>query len=235
MHWRYLLYLIRHKWFVFIEGLRLRVPLWRLIVHDWTKFLPDEWVPYARYFYGPKADAGYHIFDGKQLVPKMEPPQSVRDAFDRAWNFHQKRNPHHWQYWLLANDNPRPNFLFQSHDGGVTHVTINRASDGRPAALLWDVDLEWDFPADVQRELKLELMRVPQALPMPDADAREMLADWRGAGRALGKPDTLAWYTANKDNINLHLETREWIEAELAFQAESDRQEERLRNRGVIT
>jgi len=51
---------------------------------------------------------------------------------------------------------------------------------------------------------------------MPDADRKEMLADWRGAGRALGKPDTWAWYEAEKrDSIFLHPKTREWVEAEL--------------------
>jgi hypothetical protein len=56
-----------------------------------------------------------------------------------------------------------------------------------------------------------------EALPMPDVYRREMLADWIGAGKALGKPDTLAWYTANKDKMRLHPETRTWIEYRLKF------------------
>lgn len=52
-------------------------------------------------------------------------------------------------------------------------------------------------------------------IPMPDKYRREMLADWRGAGRALGKPDTGAWYRANADKMRLHDDTRRWIEAQL--------------------
>jgi hypothetical protein len=28
----------------------------------------------------------------------------AKAAFDRAWNHHQKCQPHHWQYWLLTMD-----------------------------------------------------------------------------------------------------------------------------------
>jgi len=51
--------------------------------------------------------------------------------------------------------------------------------------------------------------------PMTDKYRREMLADWRGAGKAQGKPDTKAWYEANKDRIKLHPETRQWVEEQL--------------------
>jgi hypothetical protein len=51
---------------------------------------------------------------------------------------------------------------------------------------------------------------------MTDGCRREMLADWRGAGLAQGKPDTRAWYEANKGRMQLHPETRAWIESALA-------------------
>ncbi|HML21819.1 MAG TPA: DUF5662 family protein [Aggregatilinea sp.] len=52
-------------------------------------------------------------------------------------------------------------------------------------------------------------------LPMPEKYRREMLADWKGAGRALGKPDTASWYEQNRYRIKLHPETRAWVEREL--------------------
>lgn len=52
-------------------------------------------------------------------------------------------------------------------------------------------------------------------LPMPDRYRKEMLADWKGAGRATGRPDTKDWYLKNEDNICLHKETRDWIEKEI--------------------
>jgi hypothetical protein len=56
-----------------------------------------------------------------------------------------------------------------------------------------------------------------RALEMPDRYRREMVADWRGAGRALGKPDTCGWYSVNRDNMILHPTTREWVEAEIRW------------------
>jgi hypothetical protein len=47
---------------------------------------------------------------------------------------------------------------------------------------------------------------------MAETDVREMVADWMGAGRALGKPDTRGWYEANKDKQQLHPETRALVE-----------------------
>jgi len=51
--------------------------------------------------------------------------------------------------------------------------------------------------------------------PMSDRYRREMLADWRGAGRAQGKPDTKTWYEKNKNHMILHEKTRNWIEDRL--------------------
>lgn len=88
-HLAYLKYLIRHKWFVFVACRKCGVSLWRSIIHDWHKFLPSEWMPYATTFYNP---------DGT----KAKYQESV--GFAVAWNFHQKRGKHHWQYWLLTWD-----------------------------------------------------------------------------------------------------------------------------------
>lgn len=88
-HLKYLSYVIRHKWFVFLACLKLDVPIWRAIIHDWHKFLPCEWFAYAYTFYEK---------DGSKK--KYEENQS----FEMAWNHHQKLGKHHWQYWLLTWD-----------------------------------------------------------------------------------------------------------------------------------
>jgi len=80
-HLRYLRFVLRHRWFVFVASCRLGVP-WRGLTHDLSKFRPSEWRAYADYFYG-------------------RPDQR---AFDLAWLLHQHRNAHHWQYWLLRLD-----------------------------------------------------------------------------------------------------------------------------------
>jgi len=53
---------------------------------------------------------------------------------------------------------------------------------------------------------------------MPMRYRKEMLADWRGAGRAItGRDDTREFYLKNKDNITLAPETKRWIEAKLGI------------------
>lgn len=55
-----------------------------------------------------------------------------------------------------------------------------------------------------------------ECLPMSDKYRREMLADWRGAGKAItGKDDTRNWYLKNRHNMHLHPDTRAWVEQQL--------------------
>ncbi len=159
-HWAYLKYVLRHKWYVFLAARELGIA-WLGVIHDWSKFLPGEFVPYAEHFY---------TADGKAKKEKEDETGYYKatytgeNAFDFAWLLHQKRNRHHWQWWVLPED-----------EGGL------------------------------------------KILPIPGRYRREMLADWRGAGRAQGKPDTLAWYMRNKDKIQLHPDTRQWIEQQLDY------------------
>lgn len=52
-----------------------------------------------------------------------------------------------------------------------------------------------------------------EPLEMPDKYAREMVADWMGAGRAItGKWEVWGWYDKNRNNIILHPKTREYVE-----------------------
>jgi hypothetical protein len=87
-HIAYLKYVLRHKWYVFLAGQELGVDLVQLIVHDWHKFLPSEWFPYARTFYKSNGE--------KQYVESEE--------FSQAWRKHQQRGKHHWQHWLITWD-----------------------------------------------------------------------------------------------------------------------------------
>jgi len=50
-YFEYLIYVLRHKWYVFIECCRVGI-IWSGLTHDLSKFLPDEFIPYANYFYG---------------------------------------------------------------------------------------------------------------------------------------------------------------------------------------
>lgn len=105
-HLRYLRYVIRHKWFVLVAGMRLRVPLWQLIVHDWTKFLPSEWTPYADFFYNEKRKSreGLDAIGDFGCAEAAPWGYFLKDRFDLAWLYHQRRNKHHWQWWVLRED-----------------------------------------------------------------------------------------------------------------------------------
>lgn len=56
--------------------------------HDVSKSDPDEYRAYDAYFYG--GNRSYQV---------------VQD-FNKAWLRHIHLNPHHWQHWVLINDNP---------------------------------------------------------------------------------------------------------------------------------
>lgn len=108
VHFKYAAYIFRHKWFVFKECRRLGVT-WLGIIHDLSKFSPDEWVPYARYFYGKYQKVN-------EIVPaefrfSVLSQEDVDHDFDVAWLKHIHRNKHHPQYWVLREDSGKVKVL----------------------------------------------------------------------------------------------------------------------------
>ncbi len=73
---KYFILTLKHKWFVLLAGLRVRkIPLWRLIIHDWSKFTKYELPHYERQFFGDKGDP---------------------EGFAKAWRFRGRE-------WLFGN------------------------------------------------------------------------------------------------------------------------------------
>lgn len=63
---------------------------WQICLnHDHSKNEPDEYEAYDSYFYGGNRSYG------------------VVQRFNQAWLLHIHRNPHHWQHWVLINDDPK--------------------------------------------------------------------------------------------------------------------------------
>ena len=63
---------------------------WQIeFAHDKSKDEPDEYEAYDAYFYG--GNRSY----------------AVMQNYQKAWLLHLHRNPHHWQYWILINDDPK--------------------------------------------------------------------------------------------------------------------------------
>lgn len=196
-YWAYFKTVNKHRWYVFLEARKLGIPLLGFI-HDWSKYLPSEFIPYARYF-----NSGYE---------RGEQPEDIKLAFDFAWLHHQRWNKHHWQSYLLHNDNPDcPKWeVKRARSATSAYRTSTLEVEGKSVELY----TEWDS-FDLVFALAQEMSRLPKALPMPDKYRREMVADWRGAGKAYGNDDTKGWYMKNRANIILHPETRKWVELEL--------------------
>jgi hypothetical protein len=97
---KYLWYVVKHKWFVFLECAKRGIVL-QGILHDWHKFLPSEFIPYMNYFSGK-------IKRGRNKTGYYKPTDTGDPAFDHAWFLHQKRSFHHWQ-----------SFCFPDEDGTI--------------------------------------------------------------------------------------------------------------------
>ena len=67
-----------------------------LNAHDESKFDTAEYNPYDQYFSG-----GNRSYE-------------VCKAFDYAWLHHIHNNPHHWQYWVLLEDDPETGVPFKA-------------------------------------------------------------------------------------------------------------------------
>jgi len=72
---------LQHKYYVFIAGLYLGVPIWQLLLHDLSKFTKAEFVPYAKYF--------------------LKDREKYQEISMYAWLHHLSRNLHHWDRWVI--------------------------------------------------------------------------------------------------------------------------------------
>jgi len=90
-HWGKFVYLMKHKYYVFHAGLKVKAPLWRLIKHDWDKFLPSLWIPFADFYHG-----------------EGEPTEEVKKAHALASLHHINLNDHHPQYWMFLDHSGNP-------------------------------------------------------------------------------------------------------------------------------
>jgi hypothetical protein len=124
-HFRYLKYVLIHKFYVWSAGwllARLRGEyrwrlFWRLVFHDMSKFSRAEWGPYVTMFYGPELyDAALKVIQrpaqggyvGSVETAMKRAGDDIKRArqydFNVAWLHHQHVNDHHWQHWLLRED-----------------------------------------------------------------------------------------------------------------------------------
>ena len=163
MIFRYLKYVLSHKYYVFLAGRKIGVSLWQLAVHDLSKFGRHEFMQYARKYSYPAVGG---VWPSRGLIASYvgHTQESVDEAFNYAWLNHANKNPHHWQYWIVC------------ENGGDSKV-----------------------------------------LDMPKKYAREMVADWMGAGRAItGSWDMTDWLHQNLYKVVVSKNTLLFIESILS-------------------
>jgi hypothetical protein len=204
MNRKYLAYLLRHRWFVMLACFREGL-YWQGLIHDWSKFLPGEFLPYARYFYS-KVSVGETIegvsenapFCGKVIATRLNHTGDGSIDPQIAWEGGQTA-------WIWS---------FEDWDRVEVLAAFNRA---------W-LAHQHRNPHHWQHWVLREDSGKTFALEMPHKYRVEMLCDWQGAGRAItGKfnpsdpySETREWYEKNAGKMLLHDNTRAWVQERLA-------------------
>jgi len=83
---KYLRYIITHKYYVMIECFKRGLFLQGLL-HDISKLSFSEFIPYMNFF------------------TKKDRSEEAKKAFNKAWLHHIHNNPHHWEYWIMPGKN----------------------------------------------------------------------------------------------------------------------------------
>lgn len=98
---KYLFKILRHKYYVLKIGLKFKVSLWRLIKHDWTKFLPCEFFSYYNYYY--KNNLGTSTLTIKNSNISLINYDYNKIKYDLAFLHHKNLNDHHFEHYILNN------------------------------------------------------------------------------------------------------------------------------------
>jgi hypothetical protein len=118
--------IIHHKWVILWLGWKMGLGFLHLIIHDWSKFTPEEWWGYL------------------QKHQKISKNWRKEDD-DRTFLYHQNRNPHHLEYWVfIEKDTPKP---IEIPEMFITEMVV----DWVAANLAYSHSSEW---LDQKRQIK---------------------------------------------------------------------------------
>ena len=121
---------IKHKYFVFLAGLKLQVPIWRLILHDWTKLLPKELASYGRQFFGTS---------------------DKPEEFMHTWLRHQNRFDHHWEYYIPRTGHNRCTPPYRDNEplempyNAVKEMVADWLAASRAYEGKWPMSEDWEW------------------------------------------------------------------------------------------
>jgi hypothetical protein len=197
-HLIYLKHTLKHKWYVFKAARKLGIT-WRGLLHDLSKFNYDEWKPYTERHYNKYA--------------KNEP---VSEEFKKAFLTHLTRNAHHWQYWMQIVQVGHFPYCVSEPKRGSDWSSMSFIEVYQILNLpLPEGEVSGGYTMKMIKQVESTGVFYVYAGKMPEKYAKEMLADWIGAGEALNNGSVQKWYEKNKNNVFLHPETRQWIEQQI--------------------
>ena len=90
----YLKYVVKHKYYVFIECCKLGIPVLGAL-HDLHKFTYSEIKGFENY------DEDLFILDAAGIFHLAK---FATKRADRAWAIHKRVSKHHWQYWVMPDE-----------------------------------------------------------------------------------------------------------------------------------
>jgi hypothetical protein len=195
-HLRYLSYVLRHKWWVLVAGLKVGAPLWRLLIHDWSKFTPAEWGPYVATFYGDRYRVGSRVeinsFEGfggeAEIIDRRQSHRGGGRFKVRLLDTGMETWAHDFEVVGLGEFDAAYDRAWLHHQHANPHH--------------WQ---HWILRFDDGGE---------GVLPMPEPLVREMAADWMGAGRAIhGTWEVWEWYCKAVAKMTLAPETKRIVES----------------------
>lgn len=102
------------------------------LTHDLSKFLPCEFIPYTKWFYGK--------YGTKYRVSKDEYGdifhKKVKDDFSKAWEHHKIHNKHHWEYWTFDMEE------YYRDMGELEHFKLSQPKD-MPIKYIREMICDW--------------------------------------------------------------------------------------------
>lgn len=192
---------LRHKWFVLLAGLKTKAPIWRLVIHDWSKFLPSELPHYQSQFFPKPLAIGSKIhIDSNEGVHGWGRVIAARNSpSDMPSRFKVRMKNDGQEFWAwddeITNDEVQAARFAEAwtkHQNRHPHhweYWIPRTGHNRNCI---------HYPDN-------------QPIAMPWWAVREMVADWMGASRAYdGKWPSRGWpwYWTNRDKLRVAIITQ---------------------------
>jgi len=97
---KYLWYVIRHKWFVFLECCKLGIPLLG-VIHDLSKFSGAEFMAYARRQNLDDYPSEYDIATAGYNGKLRNSYEEIKTGFGYGWLHHFHNNKHHPEHYVI--------------------------------------------------------------------------------------------------------------------------------------